>query len=302
MRILIAGASGFLGTGLVHSLTDAGHQVQRLVRREPSDPAEIRWNPSRGELDPTVVAATDAVINLSGANVNGHRWSEAYKRELWDSRIGPTATLAKAIAEVDKRPATMISSSAVGFYGDTGDRAVDEQSPSPAPGAGFLAELCTRWEEATRPAEDAGVRVVHLRTGFPLDRDGGLLKPLLLLFRLGGGAQLGNGTQYLPWISRYDWEAATRFLLDREDLAGPVNLTGPEPVTNATFTAALAHQVHRPALLRVPRIGLKVVLGEFADEALASQRVRPGVLTAAGFTFRHPDLAAALRWATEHRD
>jgi uncharacterized protein (TIGR01777 family) len=245
------------------------------------------------------VENADAVINLAGANINGRRWTEAYKRELRDSRIDTTATLARTIAAVDRKPAVLINSSAVGFYGDTGDRAVDERS---APGTGFLVDLCRDWEAATAPAENAGVRVVHIRSGFPLDRDGGFLKPLLLVFRLGGGGKLGGGEQYLPWISMPDWLAAVALLLDRDDLAGPVNLTGPEPVTNAEFTRALGRQVHRPTLVRVPRIALKVALGELGDEAFASQRVLPRVLTEAGFDFRYRDVASALRWAVEHRD
>jgi uncharacterized protein (TIGR01777 family) len=190
-----------------------------------------------------------------------------------------------------------VNASAVGFYGDTGDRPVDEQS---ARGTGFLADLCRDWEAATGPAEEAGVRVVHARTGFPLDRDGGFLKPLLLLFRFGAGGKLASGRQYLSWISMPDWLGAVRFILDREDLAGPVNVTSPAPVTNAEFTRVLGRQVNRPTLVSAPRLALRVVLGELGDEALASQRVLPGALTSAGFEFRYPDLAPALRWAVEH--
>jgi uncharacterized protein (TIGR01777 family) len=290
MRVLVAGSSGFLGTKLVRSLTDSGHQVRRLVRREPATADETRWDPSGGQID---------VVNLAGANINGRRWTEAYKRELYDSRVDTTATLAKAIGAAARRPAVMINSSAVGYYGDTGDRAVDEAAP---PGRGFLAGLARDWEAATAPAEDAGVRVVRTRTGFPLDRGGGLLKPLLPVFRLGGGGKLGDGAQYLPWISMPDWLAALAFLLEREDLAGPVNLTGPTPVTNAEFTRALGRQVRRPTLMTVPRIGLKIALGELGDEALASQRVIPTTLTRAGFEFQHRDVAAALRWAVDHPD
>jgi uncharacterized protein len=299
MRILTAGVSGFLGTRLVRALTDEGHQVRRLVRREPRGADETRWDPDRGDVDPAEVAEADAVINLAGAGVNGRRWTSAYKREIRDSRVDTTSTLARAIAVSGSKPAVLLNASAVGFYGDAGDRVVDEQSP---PGRGFLADVCRVWEAATGPAEDAGVRVVHLRTGLPLDRDGGVLKPLLLVFRLGGGGKLAGGGQYLPWISMPDWLAAVRWLLRRDDVAGPVNLTGPQPVTNAEFTEALGRQVHRPTLVRVPRLALQVALGEFAGEALASQRALPQVLITSGFDFRHRDVSSALRWAVEHND
>jgi uncharacterized protein (TIGR01777 family) len=190
-----------------------------------------------------------------------------------------------------------LNASGVGYYGDIGDRAVDEHA---GPGEGFLADVCRAWEAATGPAETAGVRVLHLRTGLPLDRAGGLLKPMLTTFRLGVGGRLGNGRQYLPWIGLPDWLAAVRFLLDRDDLAGPVNVTGPEPVTNAEFTRVLSALLQRPALLPVPRLALRVALGEFGNEATASQRVLPGVLTKEGFAFTQPDVTTALRWALEH--
>jgi uncharacterized protein (TIGR01777 family) len=297
MQVLIGGASGFLGAKLARSLAADGHQVRRLVRHAPQAADEIRWDPAQGQLDPAAVEGTDAVINMSGASINGRRWTEAYKRELRDSRIDTTSTLAKTIAATDRKPAVLVNASAVGFYGDTGDQPVGERSPR---GTGFLADLCRDWEAATAPAEDAGVRVAHIRTGFPLDRDGGFLKPLLLLFRLGGGGKLAGGRQYMSWISMPDWLGAVRFLLDRDDLAGPVNLTSPEPVTNAEFTRALGRQVHRPTLVPVPRFALRAVLGELADDALGSQRVLPGVLTRAGYEFRYPGLAPALRWAVQH--
>ncbi|MGC9667222.1 TIGR01777 family oxidoreductase [Planosporangium sp. 12N6] len=298
MRILIAGSSGFLGTRLARALTADRHEVRTLVRRQARTAAESRWEPDRGRVDPGVIAETDAVINLAGANVGGRRWTAEYKRQLRDSRIDTTATLARAMAEADAPPKILLNSSAVGYYGDTADRPVDEQSPA---GTGFLADLCRDWEAATAPAQAAGVRVAHLRTGFPLDRDEGFLKPLMFVFRLGIGGTLGSGDQYLPWIALPDWLAAVRFLLEH-DVAGPVNLTGPNPVTNAAFTRALGRQLHRPTLLPVPRPALRVALGEFATEALASQRALPGVLTAAGFDFRYQDVTSALRWAVNHGD
>ncbi|MGN9808809.1 TIGR01777 family oxidoreductase [Micromonospora sp. BQ11] len=296
MRILMAGASGFLGTRLVDRLTRDGHQVVRLVRRTPRNPDERRWDPSAGQLDPTVVAEADAVVNLAGAGVGDKRWTDEYRQLIRTSRVDTTTTLAVMIAGLPAadRPKVLLNSSAVGWYGDTGDRSVEEDAPA---GEGFLADVCRVWEAATRPAEDAGVRVVRLRTGLPLHRDGGLLKPQLLPFRLGVAGRLGSGRQWLPWISMTDWLDATRFLLDRDDVAGPVNMVGPAPVTNAEFTKELARQLHRPAVIPIPALALKVALGGFAQDALASTRVLPGVLPRAGFTYRHPDLSSALHAA-----
>jgi uncharacterized protein (TIGR01777 family) len=293
MQILIAGASGFLGGRLVPHLRAAGHQVTQLVRRPARNPGELRWDPAAGLLDTTALAGQDAVINLAGAGVGDRRWTAQYKRTLRTSRVDTTATLAKAIAAAEPRPRVLLNSSAVGFYGDTGDRAVDEQSPA---GEGFLADLCQVWEAAARPAEDAGARVALLRTGFPLARDGGLLKPLYLQFKLFAGGRMGSGRQYLPWMSLPDWLDAVTFCLDRE-IAGPVNLTGPEPVTNAAFSAALAKVLHRPNLLPVPGIALQAAVGEFGGEALISQRVLPGVLVREGFPFAHRTVEAAIQQA-----
>ncbi|MEV0133407.1 TIGR01777 family oxidoreductase [Dactylosporangium sp. NPDC050688] len=294
MQIVIAGASGFLGGRLVPHLRAAGHQVTQLVRRPARNPGELRWDPAAGLLDASALAGSDAVINLAGAGVGDRRWTEQYKRTLRTSRVDTTQTLAKAIAAAGADgPRVLLNSSAVGFYGDTGDRPVDESSPA---GEGFLADLCQVWEAATRPAEDAGARVVLLRTGLPLAKDGGLLKPLYLQFKLFAGGRMGSGRQYLPWISLPDWLDAVLFTLDR-DLAGPVNLTGPEPVTNAEFSAALAKVLHRPNLLPVPGFALKAAVGEFGGEAVASQRVLPGVLVREGFPFAHRTVEAALQQA-----
>ena len=294
MRVAVAGSSGFLGSHLVAALRSDGHAVVRLVRRPPDGPDEVRWDPSAGVLAPEALAHVDAVVNVTGATIGRPWWSDAYRRKIRDSRVGPTATLARAVAALDHRVAVLLNASAVGYYGDTGDRPVDEQSP---PGQGFLPDLAQAWEAATAPAADAGARVVRLRTGLPLHRDGGLLKPMLLPFRLGLGARLGSGRQYLPWISLADWLGAVRFLLARRDVAGPVNLTGPDPVTNAEFTRVLADVLHRPAVLVVPGAALKLALGPFGAEVLVSQRVLPGVLTRSGYAFQHTDLAAALRAA-----
>ncbi|SCG40832.1 hypothetical protein GA0070609_0940 [Micromonospora echinaurantiaca] len=296
MRILMAGASGFLGTRLADRLVADGHQVTRLVRRPPRGADERQWNPSAAQLDPAVVGESDAVVNLAGAGVGDRRWNDAYRQLIRSSRVDTTTTLAITIAGLPAadRPKALLNASAVGWYGDTGDQAVEEDAPA---GEGFLADVCRVWEAATRPAEDAGVRVVRMRIGLPLHRDGGMLKPQLLPMRLGISGKLGSGRQWWPWISMADWLAATRFLLDSDTVAGPVNVVGPAPSTNAEFTRELARQLHRPAFMPIPALALKVVLGGFSVEALSSSRVLPAALTAAGFTYRHPDLASALHAA-----
>jgi uncharacterized protein len=293
MRILLAGASGFLGTRLADRLTTSGHDLTRLVRRAPRRPGEMSWQPGRGELDPAVVAAADIVIDLAGAGVGDRRWNAAYKETLRASRIDSTGTIARTIAALPEsdRPRALLQASAVGWYGDTGDRAVTENEP---PADTFLAQLCRDWEAAARPAADAGTRVVLLRTGLPLARDGGFLQPLLPLFKLGAGAKLGSGRQWTPWIALVDWLAAVEFLIEHDEVAGPVNLVAPNPVTNAEFTRALARTLHRPALFAVPGFALDVALGEFGGEARASQRVVPAVLEKAGFRWQCPDVESGL--------
>jgi len=293
MRILISGASGFLGVQLVERLKGDGHEVTRLVRRTAAAPDEATWQPAQGQIDPQTVADADAVINLSGANVGGKRWTARYKSELRASRVDTTGTLARAIHKLPEadRPHTMLQASAVGWYGDTGDTPVTEEASA---GSTFLADLCRVWEAAARPAEDAGTRVVLLRTGLTLDS---LLKPLLPVFRLGGGAKLGGGRQWMAWVSTPDWLAAAGFLLEREDISGPVNVVGREQATNNDFTKALAAAVHRPALLTVPGPALYLALGELAGESLRSQRVVPGVLERAGFRWTYPTIEAGIQAA-----
>jgi len=261
------------------------------VRRPARSADEATWQPAQGQIDPQVVAAADTVINLSGANVGGKRWTAGYKSELRSSRVDTTGTLARAIRKLPEadRPRTLLQASAVGWYGDTGDTPATEEAPA---GTTFLADLCRVWEAAARPAEDAGVRVVLLRTGLTLDS---LLKPLLPLFKLGGGAKLGGGRQWMPWVSLPDWLGAADFLLEREDISGPVNIVGREQITNAQFTKAVAAAVHRPALLSVPGPALHVVLGELAGESLRSTRVVPAVLERAGFRWAYPTIEGAVR-------
>jgi uncharacterized protein (TIGR01777 family) len=303
MRVLMAGSSGFLGRQLRDRLRADGHEVVRLVRREARADDEVAWRPDVGLLNPAVVASADAVINLAGTPLASQigslrlpvrRWTQAYRREFRISRVDSNGTLARAIAAADPKPSVFLAASGVGWYGDTGDTEVDEQAPA---GDGFLADTCRVWEAATGPAEEAGVRVVRLRTGFPLHRDGGLLAPQLLPFRLGLAGRLGSGRQWVPWMSMVDWLDAVILLLGRDDLAGPVNLVGPRPVTNAEFTRALSRELRRPAVIPVPGVMLRTLLGEFGRDSLASKRVMPGVLTHAGFRFTHPDLPSALRAA-----
>lgn len=293
MRIVIGGASGFLGRPLVKQLRANGHEVVRLVRREPAAPDEVTWRPNQGQLDPAVVDGADAAINLGGAGVGDHRWNEEYKRLIRSSRVNSTEMLARAVGAAQRPPRVLLNASAVGYYGDTGDGEVDEAGK---PGSGFFPEVCQAWEAATAPAEEAGIRVAHLRNGLVLGPDGGLLGPMLPMFRLGLGGPLGNGRQWMPWISLADALAAMEFLLTA-DVTGAVNLTGPAPVRNKVFARTLGRVLRRPAVLPVPALALRLVIGEFGREAVASQRVLPAVLTGAGYRFEHPDLEAALRWA-----
>ncbi|MFG1608329.1 TIGR01777 family oxidoreductase [Actinoplanes sp. NPDC049265] len=296
MRILMAGASGFLGVPLAKRLREAGHDVTRLVRRPAESTDEATWSPSQGQLDPALVAGADAVINLAGAGVGDKRWTAAYRSVIRSSRVDTTGTIARAIKHLPAadRPRTLLQGSAEGWYGETGDRRVTEDSPA---GRGFLADVVRVWEAAARPAEDAGTRVVLLRSGLPLHQDGGLLKPQMPIFRAGLGGRLGSGRQYLPWLSLEDWLRAVEFLLDQEEISGPVNVVGPEPVTNAEFAETLGRVLHRPAVTFVPGFALQIALGGFAEEALGSKRVMPGVLSRAGFRWNHPTLESALRVA-----
>ena len=306
MRVLMAGASGFLGTKLTERLHGDGHEVVRLVRRPARAPDEISWDPAGGRLDPAAVSTVDAVVNLAGTPL-GMRigrvqlpvrpWTRRYRREFDSARIDTTATLARAIVAAGPRPAVWLNSSAAGWYGDTGDTEVDETSPGRPDG--YLTENARKWEAATAPAAEAGVRVVLLRTGFPLHRDGGYLGPQLLAFRLGLGGKVGNGRQWQPWISLTDWVEAAVFLLHRDDISGPVNMVGPTPVTNAEFTRTLCELLRRPALMPLPAPLLKVLVGEFGRDAVTSKRLVPGVLNRAGFTFTHPDVRSALRAALQ---
>ncbi len=292
--IAVAGSSGLIGTALVYALRATDRRVLRIVRRAPSNADEVYWNPDTGEFDPDTLRGVDAVVNLCGVNVGQKRWSGAFKQSLRDSRIEPTEVLANAV--VDAGVPALINSSAVGYYGNTGNRPVDE---TVGPGHNFLARLAVDWEAATEVAAHSGVRVVLTRTGLVMAPAGGMLSRLKPLFSLGLGARLGNGRQYLPWISLEDQVRALLFAITHDELAGPVNFAGPAPVTNAEFTTALGRTVNRPTPLMVPGFALRTVLGEFADEGLLSgQRVIPAALERAGFHFHHHTIGEALAFAT----
>ena len=293
MKIAITGASGLIGTALVQSLGADGHEVIRLVRRTPRTADEHRWDPQHRRIDPALLTDVDAVINLAGTPIRPRPFTSSYKQRLIDSRIDATTTISEALAAAaqDGRPRVLLSASAVGFYGDTGARVVTEQDPA---GTDFLARLCVQWEAATASAEAAGVRVVHLRTGLVLDRSAMLVQVLSRIFRLGLGGRMGSGQQYWPWISLTDEVGAIRHLLTA-DVSGPVDLTGPEPVTNAEFTAELGRQVHRPTVLPVPAFALTTALGEFGrSSVVGGQRALPARLLESGYTFAQPDLPSAL--------
>ncbi|OBB77903.1 TIGR01777 family oxidoreductase [Mycobacterium sp. 852014-52144_SCH5372336] len=292
--IAIAGSSGLIGTALVYALRATDHRVLRIVRRAPSNADEVFWNPDTGEFDPAMLAGVDAVVNMCGVNVGEKRWSGAFKQSLRDSRIGPTEVLATAVAEAGVP--VLVNASAVGYYGDTGSQITDETAPA---GDGFLAHLCVDWEAATWPARQDGARVVFVRSGLVLAQAGGMLGRLKPLFSVGLGARLGNGRQYMPWISLEDEIRALLFAISHDELSGPVNLTGPAPVTNAEFTTALGRAVNRPTPLMVPGFALRAAMGEFADEGLlGGQRAIPAALERAGFVFHHNTIGEALAFAT----
>ena len=295
--ILLSGASGMLGSSIAKALTHNGLTSSRLVRRKARSPEEIEWNPAPGGSvsDPDQLEGITAAIHLSGASIAGHRWTPAYKRELADSRIASTRILSEALARLKSPPKVLIVASAIGYYGDRGDEILDESSSA---GAGFFPELCQEWESASLPAAQAGVRVVHLRLGMIIGPYGGAMARLIPLFRLGLGGPLGNGRQWMSWISEADAAGAALFALSTHAVSGPANAVAPNPVTNAEFTRLLGRAVHRPAIVPAPAFALRLAFGQMADEALlASTRVVPTRLLEAGFEFQHPTLAEAFTYA-----
>jgi len=292
MKIVVSGASGLIGTQLVAKLSSSGHEVVRLVRRSPKS-GEIQWNPKSGMLDATALEGADAVIHLSGAGIGDKRWTDGYRKEILDSRTATTALLAKTMASLSRKPSVFLSGSAIGIYGARNDEQLTEVSTH---GTGFLAEVCEQWEAAAKPAVDAGIRTVYLRTGIVLSPKGGALKKLLPLFKLGVGGKFGNGKQWQSWISIDDEIGAIEHLLTA-NVSGAVNLTAPNPVTNAEFTKVLASVLKRPAIVPVPTFAPKILLGgELADALLfTGQRVIPAALNASGYMFKHTTLESAFR-------
>lgn len=293
MDVAITGSSGLVGTALTTSLRQAGHTVRPVVRRDGGGPGSVRWDPEAGTIDTAALAGVDAVVHLAGEGVAAKRWSDQQKARILDSRVRGTTVLAEALAGLDPAPQALLSGSAIGIYGDRGDDEVTEVSP---PGSDFLSEVATAWEAGTAPAEAAGIRTVHLRTGIVLDGTGGALAKQLPLFRLGLGGRIGNGKQWFSWISLADEVGAIVHLLT-SSVTGAVNLTAPEPVTNGELTATLARVLQRPAVVPVPRFGPTLLLGKELAQALlyTSAKVLPTVLQGDGYRFVHPTLEEALR-------
>jgi uncharacterized protein len=293
MRVLVTGSSGLIGSALRERLAAGGHTVVRLVRtREQTGEDAFLWDPVRGTLDEAALDRVEAVVHLAGETIAG-RWTQAKKKRIRDSRISSTRLLCDAIAGIDSPPNVFICASAVGYYGDRGDEELTEESSQ---GEGFLADVVLEWESATEPAKRSGARVVHVRSGQVLSRQGGVLAQLLPPFRFGLGGPLGNGRHYMSWVSIGDEVGAIVHALVTEELAGPINVVAPLPVTNREFAKTLGRVLRRPAVLRTPLAPLRIVFGrEFVEEVLlASARVVPSRLLATGYRFEHPELEPAL--------
>ena len=294
--VVISGGTGLIGSALARSLEDDGHRVARLTRPQSKSSSgdTVAWDPAAGAIDAAALDGVDAVVNLAGAGIGDKKWTPARKQEVLDSRLQATGLLARTVAGLANPPAVFVSGSAVGYYGNRGAELLTEDS---APGDDFLADLCVQWEDAARPAAIAGLRVAWIRTGLVLDAHGGVLKQMLLPFKLGLGGRAGSGTQYRSWISLADEVGAIRRIIDDSSLGGPVDLTAPNPVTDAEFAATLARVLHRPAKLPTPILPLKLVYGgELVQHLLLDgQRVLPEKLLASGYAFAHPDLETALR-------
>jgi len=298
MKVIVSGSTGLIGRPLVESLHAAGHDVVRLVRRDPQAPDEVQWSPTAGTIDTAGLEGADVAFHLAGAGIGDRRWTEAYKQEILDSRVLGTRLLASSLAGLDRKPTVMVSASAIGWYGDRGDEILDETASQ---GTGFLADVVVAWEAAAQSAADAGIRVVHPRTGIVLSKEGGALQRLLLPFRLGAGGRTGPGSQWWSWITLNDDVRALNHLAFSSALFGPVNLTAPNPVTNQEFIDALGRVLRRPTVLPTPSLALKVYLGSELAEALLfqSQRVVPARLLEDGFTFDSPNLEEALQSAID---
>jgi uncharacterized protein len=295
MRVAVTGSTGLIGEALVSSLRSDGHRVQRVTRSSSSAGADdVVWDPLGGTIDTAKLEGVDAVVHLAGEPIGARRWNDEVKRAIRESRTVGTRTLAEGLASLTDRPAVFVSGSAVGYYGDRGSEVLTEDSSA---GDDFLAEVTVGWEAAAAPAAAAGMRVVHPRTGVVMAKHGPLIEKVELPFKLGVGGKVGSGDQYVPWISLEDEVRALRFLIDGE-LSGPVNLTGPEPVTNAELTKALGEVMRRPTVFPIPNLAIKALYGEMGETlATVSQRAVPRALLDAGFTFRHPTILSALQAA-----
>ncbi|MCS7168172.1 MAG: TIGR01777 family oxidoreductase [Gemmatales bacterium] len=292
-RILVSGSSGLIGSTLVPKFQEAGHEVVRLVRRPAQTPNEIFWNPDSGEIDRAALEGFDAVIHLAGYGIAERRWNDEIKALIRNSRVQSTKLLTETLASLSVKPRVLVSASAVGYYGDRGTEELSEESP---PGNDFLAQVCREWEAATQPAMQAGIRVVCCRLGVVLSDRGGALAKMRMPFLLGLGGRIGKGQQYWSWIHISDAVQAFMFVLEQETLAGAVNFTSPNPVTNAEFTRTLGRVLRRPTIFPMPAFAARLIFGEMADALfLSSARVVPKKLTQAGFSFEYAELESALR-------
>ncbi|MFG0239806.1 MAG: TIGR01777 family oxidoreductase, partial [Gimesia chilikensis] len=296
MKVLISGSSGLVGSALCQRLeAEPNCEIVRLVRKQSPDTQQtsVVWNPAEGQLEPQAFDGVDVVVHLGGVNIAGKRWSPEVKQKIFNSRFQSTSLLATKLASLEQKPSVFLCASAVGFYGDRGEERLDEASPR---GEGFLADVCQAWEQATQPAQDAGMRVVNMRFGMILDRKGGALGQMLTPFKMGVGGRLGSGKQYWSWIALPDVINALQFCLNHSELAGPVNFVAPDEVTNLEFTKTLGKVLSRPTCLPVPAWGVKTAFGEMGQELmLTSARVIPNKLTEAGFQFQYPQLEDAFR-------
>ena len=298
MQVVVSGSSGLVGSALVPGLAAAGHHVLRLVRREPASTEEIYWDPAKGEIDAVRLGGVEAAVNLNGVTI-GQRWNAKRKAEILDSRVASTTLLSTTLAALEPPPRVLVCAGGMGIYGDRGDEILTEESEL---GTGFLVEVGTAWEKAADPARQAGIRVVNFRHGLVLSRTGGALGRMLTPFRLGVGGRIGTGRQWWSWVALDDVVSAYRFVLERDDQSGPVNLASPNPVTNAQFTRALGKALHRPTVFPLPAFAARTIFDGMADEALlASQRLLPARLLGAGFSFRDADISATLARALSRR-